>query len=487
MLLFGVALRCAQLNEPILDAHTIRQTQTADWTYNAMQEGKLLPLSAPVSWRGNTGARLLLEFPLYNYPTIFLARAGVPLEVAGRIVSILFWAASFLTLQMIWRFLLTQQQMLYANLLFVVAPLSVVFGEAFMPEMVILFLSLQMVWHLLRYYNNPSSAAFWGFTFFGLIGLMVKSLEVFHLYILALFVFYSKHRMAILKQIPFWIGGLLTLTCFYQWLQLVNSVNQQGLPEWGSGNLVELFIGPLEDRLNFRFYLKVLAYITVFILSPFGLALSILALYKRDLPIFFKFWLFSLPFFYLLFGPITAGQHNYYNLPVLGPACALFGIGMIHLLSTNKRGVLILGRIAAVATVLFCFAGSAYLFKQDKVIPVVAESIRLFTKPDDIIVAKLAHRIDSISYHGYPALSYYSKRPTWIIAVTTTDEFEANALKTATWAVITQPEPEAPGLKLREFLGQYGRPAIITNWPPSKAGFIPVISNQTFVLFKKLP
>src|SRR4029077_15495308 len=47
------------------------------------------------------------------------------------------------------------------------------------------------------------------------------------------------------------------------------------------------------------------------------------------------FWLLSLVVFYLLWFGFAATNQSYYNLPALAPLCALFGIGMRELFSSQ--------------------------------------------------------------------------------------------------------------------------------------------------------
>jgi hypothetical protein len=144
LLVLGMVIRSLAFNQPAVDAHPVRQAQTADWTYHAAQEPGL-PLSAEVSWRGDTHARLTLEFPLYNYLTLALFRLTGSIDSAGKLASIFLWAASFLVLQLIWKRILEPRQVFWANLLFVFAPLSVFFGQAVMPEMLIQLLAFLIV------------------------------------------------------------------------------------------------------------------------------------------------------------------------------------------------------------------------------------------------------------------------------------------------------------------------------------------------------
>ncbi|NDD81424.1 MAG: hypothetical protein EBZ53_02470, partial [Verrucomicrobia bacterium] len=64
-LALGMGLRLLLLFQPpVEDNSWIRQTQTADAIQSWVTAGHP-SWDAGVSWRGNTGARLALEFPLY--------------------------------------------------------------------------------------------------------------------------------------------------------------------------------------------------------------------------------------------------------------------------------------------------------------------------------------------------------------------------------------------------------------------------------------
>ena len=93
LLVLGISLRLILVGQPpVEDNSWIRQTQTADAIASWIEESPLA-LSARASWRGDLNARLLQELPLYNLMVWAPARLGVPLDVAGRLVSMLLWVA----------------------------------------------------------------------------------------------------------------------------------------------------------------------------------------------------------------------------------------------------------------------------------------------------------------------------------------------------------------------------------------------------------
>ena len=160
-LVLGIALRLILIGQPSVEDNSwIRQTQTADAIQSWIAQG-YPSWDAAVSWRGDTGARLAMELPVYNLIVYGGTILGVCLNVAGRGVSMLLWAASFLIVQQIWKHWLNPKESFWANLLFVFSPLSIAFGQAIMPEMLVQLLVIGMVLQAVRYGERPKAAIWW--------------------------------------------------------------------------------------------------------------------------------------------------------------------------------------------------------------------------------------------------------------------------------------------------------------------------------------
>ena len=154
LLLIGIALRLVALNQPLVDSGLLRQVQTAAATKSLIEQPGI-PLSSQISWLGNLDARYVQELPLYNYLVIPVFKITGHLDASGKLVSVALWALSFWLLQKVWRRILTPQQTFWANLLFVVAPIGVFYGQAFMPEMLIQTLAFGFVILTMRYDEIP--------------------------------------------------------------------------------------------------------------------------------------------------------------------------------------------------------------------------------------------------------------------------------------------------------------------------------------------
>jgi hypothetical protein len=185
-LVFGVLLRCCALFEPVVDAGLLRQTQTAAGVRSLIEEQEFL-LTAPIPWIGNLPGRFILEFPLYNYLVAAVAIVVGNLDVSGKLTTITLWAVSFVLLQALWRRILQEREIFWANGLFVLSPLGVFYGQAFMPEPLVQTLAFAFVAATMRYVEKQSLGRWIGCATLGLIALLVKLTAIAHLYLLLVF------------------------------------------------------------------------------------------------------------------------------------------------------------------------------------------------------------------------------------------------------------------------------------------------------------
>jgi hypothetical protein len=62
-LIIGIAFRCVALNQPLVDAHLLRQCFTAAATKDLIDE-PAFHLSSRVSWMGDVDVRYIQELPI---------------------------------------------------------------------------------------------------------------------------------------------------------------------------------------------------------------------------------------------------------------------------------------------------------------------------------------------------------------------------------------------------------------------------------------
>lgn len=452
LLIAGIALRCVALNQPLVDAHAMRQCQTAVATENLIKESGF-HLSTQIPWAGDLHQRYVLELPLYNYLVIGIHYFVRHLDASGKLTSIVLWALSFLLLQFIWRRCLDPDQAIWANLLFVIAPLSVFFGQAFMPEMLIQVLAFGFVILLLRYDESPTLWRWTACAATGLLALLIKLPETAHLYLILAFFVFRREKWGTLTRPRYWIGAIVTIIAIKSWSGYIDSLNGLYVPEWTSRGDMEKFIGTLGDRFQFKTWFMIFLYVFALIIpgpAIFAAGHGLRAFFQKPHKPILGIWLASLVAYYLIwFGPAGPAGQSYYNLPALAPLCALFGLGMQELLASEwiKPWQRLAISCSVILAVLPAAPVWAYLFQQDRQILTAADWANKNTKPGDVVLFSLDHRTDMINYPNNPIPAYYSERPTFVWTPETNDQFKKAALERARFAITTFPTGRAAGLR----------------------------------------
>ena len=491
LLLLGVALRSIALFQPLIDAHTLRQCQTAAATRSLIDQPGF-PLTSAIPWLGNPDLRYIQEIPIYNYLAIGLHSITGNLDLSGKLTSILLWVISFFLLQSIWRRFLDPQPTFWANLLFISAPLSVFYGQAFMPEMLVQSLAFAFILAILRY-SESSTLSRWSIVAsLGLVALLVKLPEVSHLYLILGVLLFRREGLAALRRPRYLLAALLTVVALKGWSGYVDSINQISIPEWTSQPNLKSFLGPLSARLHPKPWINVAFYLGAFVVTGPAALAAIAGLWtflRRPQPRgFLGLWLLSIVAFYLIWFGNAGPSQSYYNLPTLAPLCALFGIGITTLLSSKS-----LAPYPRTATISVCALLTLsiapvlfYLFKPDRQILQAALWTRHHTRPGDLILFRANHRWDMVDYFANPVFAYYAQRLTVVRTPLTPHPVLQLGLDHAQFAILTLPPPPVDGWlgKLHRFRGA----AIVrpepTDWLEN-ARFHPAATEEGFAVYQR--
>ena len=440
LLLLGISLRLILVGQPpVEDNSWIRQTQTADAIAGWVEESPLA-LSARASWRGDLNARILQELPLYNLMVWALAKLQVPLDVAGRLVSMLLWVAGFLLLQRLWIRWLDEAGTFWANFLFVFSPLSVAFGQAIMPEMLVQILVIGMVLLAVRYRERPRAGIWWAMVGLGLVGWLLKLPEVSHIYLLFAVALGWPQGWKGLFAPRVLLGGLLTLAGLSLWGALTNQMNGEWFSEWNSSSNLKSFLGDLDGRLSLRNWTKFVFYQFLLLASPVvWLAIArgwedIKASLGKNR--WMLAWWVGLGGFVLLWGGPTCMNHAYYNLPFLIPVCWAFGQAMgcdfWHIRPAARKWV-------GAGVLAVTLPMTAYLIRPDAVLDETTKWMKQNIPNGDLVIIKANHSVYTREYLQLPGFSYLSGRRTWIWCPYLSNEERDRALKTSRWLVETLP------------------------------------------------
>ena len=447
----GIALRCVALDQPLLDNQLLRQTQTAAAT--ASLDGLPgFPLASRISWQGDLSSLYVQELPIYNYLVIGINTVTGNLDLSGKLVSVLLWGLGFLILQRLWNCMaLTGPQVFWANMLFVFSPMSVFFGQTFMPEMLVQMLALLFVLLIARYVEQPTVGRWLACSFAGLAGLLVKTPEIAHLYLLLALLLWPLEKWRLFWRPRYLVMALVSLAALKGWGTYVDSVNLRYLPEWSTAANLKGFIGTLHDRLDVKGWVILAGYIGGLLAPGAALVLAFWGFWKtgrseNGIPRLLRAWLWTGPVFYLLWAGNGGNKQNYYNLPMLVPVCALFGLGTVAFLRRFPGRKAVPWLLGAVV-IGCCLPGTAYYFQRDNQILHAAEWLKQNTKPGEVILFRPNHRWDMIDYPYNPTLAYYSGRPTFVWTRNTPEDQRREGLERARYAVITLPPQLPTGLK----------------------------------------
>ena len=492
LLALGILMRAPALWHPVEEGQ--RNAQTACLTANMIEEGNLR-LDPVAPWRGDLQARLVQELPIYNLLVLALTSIlRVPLDLAGRLVSLFFWGLGFLLLQVLWRLSLPLASRPWANLLFVLAPMSWYLSTAFMPETLVQFLSLAFILLGLQYAARPTCQNLAGCTLVGVLGLLVKFPAFIHLGLFFLLVVADRQGWRALFKPALGGGGLVIVIALLGWSRYVDAVNSLFFPDWRGWENLRGFLRPEMSRLSFGFWAPLTAYNLTYVLpvvaAPFA-GVGLVAMVRRRSDFQCRIWLYlllSLLGSWLVWAKGAAAQ-NYYNLPNLPVFCALFGGGVAAFwekLSWHPRGAM----AAKLGFTLLLFAwaagGHAYLARPDHTTLKAASWIRANSKEMDLVIYQPRHMASVWDYEHQPLLSYASSRRTWVWTRSTPEWEKQRASTSSAWLVVTHPPARLARLeRLRRFFKGDPRPAPTSLAEDEADQWIAASRGESFTIYRR--
>ncbi|MBI2902353.1 MAG: glycosyltransferase family 39 protein [Candidatus Methylomirabilis oxyfera] len=202
ILILGVALRLHHITKPLGDHHSWRQTQTAMIAANLYLDG--LNLWSPrvdfycTEMCSETGL-LVLEFPLYNALVALLYKIFGLHEFVGRLVSIAFSTLAALLLYRLARRISGPPVALFAAMYFVLSPISVFYGRAFMPESLMLCAGIGALLYFYDWLQDERGTTFIIAAIFAITAFVVK-FPMIHIVIPMTYMAWAKHGRAVFRK-----------------------------------------------------------------------------------------------------------------------------------------------------------------------------------------------------------------------------------------------------------------------------------------------
>lgn len=401
IIIAGLILRWQNLMTPLADFHSWRQADTAAVARNYIRDGidlfhpKYDDLSNIQSGSDNPNGYRMVEFPLYNAATAIVGMIPrVPVEVAGRLVSIL---SSLIVIAIIYFLVLEERGVIAAaaaGFVYALFPFFVYFSRVVLPESMALactFLGLFFLYQNRYPQKKWSAISFYVLaTVFFAAGILIKPTVIFYALSFG-WLFLRKYEWDILKKWPVYVFFVLAFLPTLLWRQYILSF-PEGIPvsDWlitsvnTSGGMMPIFMKPAFFRWIFfeRFNNLIFGgYLTVFF---------VLGLLRKPRSIFLVSIVASAMLFLLVFQGGNV-QHEYYQTLIL-PALAIgvgLGISFIaehHTLFLNPfaTGTAILALSAFSYFISYYQVKGYYAYPADLVN--IANIIRSVTRPEDKII-----------------------------------------------------------------------------------------------------
>lgn len=328
ILLLALTIRLYQIHSPIADWHSWRQADTASVTRNFIKEGfnPLLPKYDDLSGAAerplpNLEGYRFVEFPIYNMVTYPLYLVFGVQEWLHRLVSVIFSLGSVVFLFLIVRKYAGELAAFVASLVFALLPFNVFFNRTILPENVLVFFSLGMMYFGSRWIEENQKRLMWWTGIFIAVAFLIKPWAIFYLLPLA-YIFHKKTGKFINKKLLLFL--LLSLAPFFLWRLWIMQF-PEGIPasSW-------LLNG---DGIRFRpaFWWWIISErIGREILGVTGAFLFFLGLILRRNNLLFHFWALSLFLYFIIFSTGNV-RHDYYQIIFVPVASVLVSFGFIGL------------------------------------------------------------------------------------------------------------------------------------------------------------
>ena len=422
--LFAVAVRLILINQPYIDHWSWRQSDVAAIARNFFEHGFRFGYPQ-IDWAGGSAGYVGTEFPILPFlAAICYKFAGIH-EWIGRSQSVIFFAISLPFFLLLVREIFGSTAGAWATFFYAFAPLNVIAGRSFMPDVPSLSLGIIGLFLFLHWVGHPKPASFYLSAIAISLSILIKATSIVIvapiLYLVVAAVCdrrRSKERR--FPKPPGRCGDHPSLNCGAHRapLQLTTFAAIAILPSvawyWHAYQIAERyyphhFFGAGGVRLeSFSWYWDVAQQTATSNLTPILAIMALIGLLvapRGKYGCLFDWWLVAMLLFVVAVG--YGNRHPWYQLPFVPIAAAFAGAGCAFL------GSKISSRVAAV-TLSSLLAGSFATLAFFYIRPLYESSgaqlrdagleLGKITAPDALIIA---------ADMGNPTIFYYARRKGW--------------------------------------------------------------------------
>jgi len=352
ILLLALGLRLYKIDIPLADHHSWRQADTAAVARNFVKEGfdflhPRIDNMAPLhTGKPNLSRFFFVEPPIYNSLVAGVYTLFGIQEKLARLVSIIFSLGAIVFLYLLVKRFFNQWVGLLAAFFMAVLPFSIFYSRVIMPESMMLFASLGMLYFFSHWLEGLSSAYWILATVFTAWALTLKAFPSF-LVLPMLYLVWQKWQFNLLKQKKLWLFAVFAILPLVFWRVWISQF-PEGIPPFD----VLFNLGGIRFRpAFFRWIFS--ERIGKLILGSWGLPLLVLGLIlkpgKKE-GWFFHWWLAS---FFAYVTVFAAGNvtHDYYQIPFIPIVSIFLAKGSYWLLRAPRQ---YLSRISCFLLLVTC-------------------------------------------------------------------------------------------------------------------------------------
>jgi 4-amino-4-deoxy-L-arabinose transferase-like glycosyltransferase len=348
-----------------------READTASIARNFYISPQPNILYPQINWGGNGPGYVEAEFQLFPYITSLLYRLFGENEVLGRFVSLVFNILTCVIFYLLARRLSGERAAFWALFFFAIAPLSVRYGTAFMPEATMFFFYISALYLFVRWLDDRQDRYLWLAAISTALSILVKPTSIIIGLTLFLLLF-ERYKLRIVIQPKLWLFAVIALAPPMLWFLHARSLfltygNTFGVISGGDSKF-----GNLSYWLDPGFYQSLIQLDVIYVFAGVSFLLFIpgLIIYLRQRqPSLMLYSLVVIVPYYLLLARYTGNTAGLqYHIFALTFAALGSGIGMTWLLDRMRQQAVkwpTTGRrLMSAGAVLACLAVPAIAYER---------------------------------------------------------------------------------------------------------------------------
>lgn len=422
-----ILLRIYKINQPLLEMHSVRQTQTAMITKNLLKDNFNF-LNTRIDWTGNEPGYFVQELPFYQIIVASFWKIFGTHDLYGRLVSLLFSIFCAIYLFKIADRLFSTSVAYWAVFFFAICPLSIFMSRSFMINMTSLSLSLIGFYFWLVWSDTKTFKTFAVASISLILATLINLPVVFPAIISIGYVTFRKRDKALKFYLPLLFFGGLFIILNIAWNMHASQINTIFEPGWDARSAFYHFFGIGVSRFNLYYLFRILMYLIYFVLGFHGLllltnGLKITWSQKTEGSRILLAWFSGGILYYFVFFNAIRG-HNYYALPIVPIACILIGNSIVHFIKKYLAQKKIMPKIIAILFIITIPLWIAFpllhSLEQDRISYEAGLEVKNHSEPEDLVLVGILHT--NVASEVYPTILYYAERKGWNIAKTTKPE-----------------------------------------------------------------